>query len=70
LKKLNASLPEQLNQLLEVLKEMKIGAEPDDSADYWEERKNIERHIKTITQGLVLSSNLDGEIKRVEKKIQ
>jgi len=49
---------------------MKIGSEPDDTADYWEERKNIERHIKAITQGQVLCTNLNDEIKRVDKKIQ
>lgn len=49
---------------------MKLGAEPDDTADYWEERKNIERHIKALTQGQVLCTNLDDEIKRVDKKIQ
>lgn len=49
---------------------MKIGSEPDDSADYWEERKNIERHTKAITEGQVLCTNLDDEIKRANKKIQ
>ena len=27
---------------------MKIGAEPDESADYWEERKTIEKHINLL----------------------
>ena len=49
---------------------MKIGAAPDDTADYWEERKNIERHIKALSQGQVLCTNLDDEIKRADKKIQ
>jgi hypothetical protein len=49
---------------------MKIGAEPDDTADYWEERKNIERRIKALTQGQVLCTNLDAEVKRADKKIQ
>ena len=70
LSKLNSSLPEQLNQLLQTLKEMKIGAEPDDGADYWEEKKNIERHIKALTQGQVLCTNLGDEVKRADKKIQ
>jgi len=49
---------------------MKIGAEPDDAADYWEEKKNIERHIKALTQGQVLCTNLSDEVKRADKKIQ
>jgi len=28
--------------MLKTLSEMKIGSEPDESADYWEERKTIE----------------------------
>lgn len=28
--------------MLKTLAEMKIGSEPDESADYWEERKTIE----------------------------
>ena len=27
---------------------MKIGSEPDESADYWEERKTIDRHINAL----------------------
>lgn len=34
--------------MLKTLAEMKIGAEPDESADYWEERKTIEQHITAL----------------------
>lgn len=27
---------------------MKIGAEPDESADYWEERKTIDQHMAAL----------------------
>ena len=37
--------PKQIDQMLKTLQEMKIGAEPDESADYWEERKTIEKQI-------------------------
>lgn len=29
--------------MVKTLSEMKIGSEPDESADYWEERKTIEK---------------------------
>jgi hypothetical protein len=34
--------------MLESLKEMKIGAAPDDSADYWEERNKINTWISEL----------------------
>ena len=37
--------PKQIDQMLKTLQEMKIGSEPDESADYWEERKTIDQHI-------------------------
>jgi hypothetical protein len=40
--------PKQIEQMLKTLAEMKIGAEPDESADYWEERKTIEQHINAL----------------------
>ena len=38
-------LPERINQLLNTLNEMKLGAGPDESADYWEEREKIDQYI-------------------------
>ena len=32
-----------MDDVEKTLKEMKIGAGPDDSADYWEEKEKIER---------------------------
>ena len=40
-KELSEKLPPQIEMMLETLKEMKIGSEPDDSADYWDERNKI-----------------------------
>jgi len=40
-KELSDKLPSQIEMMLETLKEMKTGSEPDDSADYWEERTKI-----------------------------
>jgi len=34
--------------MLKTLKEMKIGSEPDDTADYWEEREAIATHTKNL----------------------
>tara|TARA_B100000780_G_scaffold247375_1_gene192297 strand:- start:615 stop:731 length:117 start_codon:yes stop_codon:yes gene_type:complete len=31
--------------MVKTLQEMKSGSEPDESADYWEERKTIEQHL-------------------------
>lgn len=35
--------PKQIDMMLKTLAEMKIGSEPDESADYWEERKTIDQ---------------------------
>ena len=40
-KELTEKLPPQIEMMLESCKEMKIGSEPDDTADYWEERTKI-----------------------------
>lgn len=40
-----ADTPKKIDMMLKTLVEMKIGAEPDESADYWEERKTIDQQI-------------------------
>ena len=35
--------------MLKACHEMKLGSEPDDSADYWEERPLINRSINSLT---------------------
>lgn len=41
--------PKQIDMMLSTLQEMKNGSEPDDTADYWEERKKIEEQIRDLT---------------------
>lgn len=41
-------LPQKIKDMLKTLKEMKIGSEPDDTADYWEEREAIATHTKNL----------------------
>jgi len=37
---------------LKTLEEMKIGSLPDDSADYWEEKGDIDQWIKALTAAI------------------
>jgi hypothetical protein len=45
-----STLPDQLNKTLLILKEMKNGSEPDEHADYWEEKRQIDKHIRDIEE--------------------
>jgi len=44
------SLPELIDKLLATLNEMKKGSLPDETADYWEERKDIDKWIDVLTK--------------------
>lgn len=57
--------PKQIDMMLKTLAEMKIGAEPDESADYWEERKTIDQQILALKG---IRSRLDGLGKVYAKK--
>lgn len=48
LKDIIRKLPETIAKLLETLEEMKKGSVPDETADYWEERKDIDRWIENL----------------------
>ena len=48
---------------------MKLGAGPDISADYWEERKNIDQKIQTLTNAKDQLGDVDDEMKKIENKI-
>jgi len=50
IKEVLAKIPELIEKLLETLNEMKKGSVPDESADYWEERKDIDRWIDILTK--------------------
>jgi len=41
-------LPREMDLMMQTLQEMKNGAEPDDTADYWEERKKIDQNMTDV----------------------
>lgn len=47
-KNLNDTLPGQMDLILQTLREEKNGSMPDDTADYWEERKKIDRDTNEV----------------------
>lgn len=42
------SVPAQIETMLQTLQEMKNGSEPDESADYWEERRKIDQNTSDL----------------------
>jgi len=48
-KELLRSLPGRIADIEKALQEMKTGSLPDDTADYWEEKKDIEKWIASLT---------------------
>ena len=51
--------------MLKTLQEMKNGSEPDESADYWEERKTIDQQLTALKR---IKGKLDQLAKTCEKK--
>lgn len=49
MKNLLDSLPGQAESILLTLQQMKLGSEPDRDADYWEEKKFIDKEIAAIS---------------------
>ena len=45
--------------MLESLKEMKTGSEPDDSADYWDERTKIDTWTADCKKRFVEEADMD-----------
>ena len=43
-KNLHDKMPGDIENMMKTLQEMKNGSEPNDTADYWEEKKKIEKH--------------------------
>lgn len=41
-------IPTKIDFILRACEEMKLGSEPDDSADYWEERPLINKSIEGL----------------------
>ena len=60
-------LPEKLALMQETLNQMKNGSEPDENADYWEEKKNIEDHLADLKR---IKGETDKIIKVYTKKKQ
>lgn len=44
-KDFHEQVPPYVEKMMRTLKEMKIGSEPDETADYWEERTQIDQWI-------------------------
>jgi len=56
--------------LLETLNEMKKGSTPDESADYWEERKDIERWIELLEKQAASLKNIQEIYDNTDKKFK
>ena len=41
-------MPGEMENMMKTLQEMKNGSEPNDTADYWEEKKKIERNNSSL----------------------
>lgn len=59
------SCPEQIETMLQTLQEMKNGSEPDESADYWEEKRKIDQNTSDLK---VLREKFDKFEKVYQKK--
>ena len=70
LKDLLKKLPEQLEAMLKTLGEMKLGSTPDESADYWEERKDIDLWIKCLTDAMKDVKKLEDNFKAKDAKVK
>lgn len=68
LERLLKELPERTEALLETLQEMKIGSEPDETADYWEERNAIDQRIQTLKEVESSMPGLEKEFAACQKE--
>jgi predicted CopG family antitoxin len=70
LKDVLRKLPEQIAKLLETLMEMKKGSVPDESADYWEERKDIDRWIAALNKADATLKKIAAAYEEKDKKFK
>ena len=56
--------------MLKTLGEMKLGSTPDESADYWEERKDIDLWIKCLTDAMKDVKKLEDNFKSKDAKVK
>lgn len=68
-KSLNDTLPGQMDQILQTLREEKNGSSPDDTADYWEERHKIDRNTVEVNNCRTKFSSLLTVYQRKKEEI-
>ena len=59
--------PNLIDLMIATNDEMKIGSLPDDTADYWEERKTIEQNLKDLKEDKTSLAALDTKQTKLEK---
>ena len=47
-KTIHDKLPGEMDNMMKTLQEMKNGSEPDKEADYWKEKKMIDKNIVSL----------------------
>jgi hypothetical protein len=70
MKDLMGQLPGEMDAVQKVLLEMEIGAKPDETADYWEERHRIESGLTSIKDLLVQYAKLDKAFQKKQIDIE
>ena len=64
------SLPAKIEAALKTCEEMKTGSLPDESADYWEERKNIDKWIASLKQAQKDLDKIEAVFKDKEQQLK
>jgi uncharacterized coiled-coil DUF342 family protein len=60
--------PNLIDLMIATNDEMKIGAVPDETADYWEERKTIDRHLGSLKEDKDKLNDLDKKHLALDKQ--
>ena len=68
LKDLLKKLPEDMANMRKTLDEMKLGSTPDETADYWEERKDIDKWLRNLEDSKQKLEKIQEEYNEKEKK--
>ena len=64
------TLPAKIAAALKTCEEMKTGSLPDESADYWEERKNIDKWIANLKKAEKDLNKIEAEFKVKDAKLK
>ena len=59
--------PNYIDLMIATNKEMKVDSGPDDTADYWEERKRIDRHLSELAEDKLSLASLEKQVTPLEK---